>query len=53
MVAPCPDESFWDGLKAVALATHACELTEWKTPFWTLSPLPMPKWARDNADVRR
>jgi tetratricopeptide (TPR) repeat protein len=28
--ATCPDERFRDGKKAVALATRACELTEWK-----------------------
>lgn len=30
MLATSPDESFRDGRKAVALATHACELNEWK-----------------------
>ena len=30
--ATCPDEQYRDGKKAVASATKACELTDWKEP---------------------
>jgi len=30
LLASCPDEKFRDGKKAIADATKACELTEWK-----------------------
>jgi tetratricopeptide (TPR) repeat protein len=31
--ATCPDSRYRDGQKAVSLATRACELAEWKSPF--------------------
>ena len=31
-LATCPDEKHRDGVQAVKLATHACELTGWKHP---------------------
>lgn len=30
ILATCPDEKYRDGKEAVAVATKACELTEWK-----------------------
>jgi tetratricopeptide (TPR) repeat protein len=32
LLATCPDEDVRDGMRAVKLATKACELTEWKNP---------------------
>jgi hypothetical protein len=32
--ATCSDEKFRDGKKAVDYAKAACELTEWKNPFY-------------------
>ncbi|HEY2156315.1 MAG TPA: tetratricopeptide repeat protein, partial [Isosphaeraceae bacterium] len=32
LLATCPEASFRDGKRAVAVATHACELDGWKNP---------------------
>lgn len=33
ILATCPDQRFRDGKKAIASATQACELTEWRGPM--------------------
>jgi tetratricopeptide (TPR) repeat protein len=34
LMATCPDAKFRDGAKAVEQATRACELSEWKSPYF-------------------
>ena len=38
LLATCPQAGFRDGKKAVAAATKACELSDWKDP-WSLDTL--------------